>query len=297
MPDARALLREERAARQIKHPQAAYSSTGSLQCSLCRIISKSDTEVWNKHLRSSQHAMRAERLRVSTGRPASTSQEAGGDGSLLQQANKKRKAEESDDELEDSRKKNKQDIEQSHTQNGNEAAQESRVDTTTLSGSNPLAQEASNVGIPETIKTESNTDQQPVNVDEDEWAAFERDIARPPSPEAQTALNASATIIAAPVTATEAAVQSNDDGPENRRERREIEVEAEREDASRALEEEFDVMEGLEDRVKRLKEKREEIRKKARTEQAKSTIVDANDDEDESDEDFDDWDNWGRGRA
>ncbi|KAI9818858.1 MAG: hypothetical protein M1827_007679 [Pycnora praestabilis] len=113
-------------------------------------------------------------------------------------------------------------------------------------------------------------------VDEDEWAAFERDIATPPpgAYSGPTALNALATISAAPLSAAELAARSTAEASLQGRGRREAELEGEKEDAARQLEEEFDEMEGLEQRVRRLKEKREELRKKREVESAKLMEVD-----------------------
>ncbi|KAI4172764.1 MAG: hypothetical protein LQ343_003356 [Gyalolechia ehrenbergii] len=95
-------------------------------------------------------------------------------------------------------------------------------------------------------------------VDEDEWAAFQREIASPP-PE-PSALTAAADISAAPITAAELAAQWREQASRQAKERAEAEVEGEKEDAARQLEEEFEEMAGLEDRVRRLREKREKLR-------------------------------------
>lgn len=98
-------------------------------------------------------------------------------------------------------------------------------------------------------------------VDEDEWAAFERDIAVAAN---AAALAAPATISAPAVSAAELAARANADESSERtsKEAREAELEAEREDAARRLEEEFDEMESLEERVRLLREKREELRRR-----------------------------------
>jgi len=136
-------------------------------------------------------------------------------------------------------------------------------------------------------------------VDEDEWAAFERDVATPP-PEQHVvpALNASATIEAAPISAAELAAQARDD-QNAQRGRRDAEIEAEKEDAARYLEEEFDEMEELEARVRKLREKREALRQSHEQEKMDDVVEVApqpQDDsaEDESDDDYDEdeWDSW-----
>lgn len=143
------------------------------------------------------------------------------------------------------------------------------------------------------------------DVDEEEWAAFQRDVATPP-PEQITstsvlqALNGNATISAAPMTAAELAAQAREEQSAQRG-KRDVEVEAEKEDAARNLEEELDEMEELEERVRRLREKREAIRKTRDTGQIAAVIPTedrkapevediGNESEEGSDEDdFDDW--------
>ncbi|VUC38243.1 unnamed protein product [Clonostachys rosea] len=58
MADARALLRQQRVARRITHPQAAYSDTGKLLCTLCREQVRSEN-LWEPHLKSEGHRKRA----------------------------------------------------------------------------------------------------------------------------------------------------------------------------------------------------------------------------------------------
>ncbi|KAL1649559.1 hypothetical protein SLS58_001616 [Diplodia intermedia] len=141
----------------------------------------------------------------------------------------------------------------------------------------------------------------PDGVDEDEWAAFEREVAAspPPQPSALAALNSAATIEAKPMTAEELAAQTGEE-QSKQRSMREEELEAEKEDAVRHLEEEFDEMEELEQRVSRLRAQREALRQvRGKTEEAaaaeEAPSKAAEDEEDESDddldddEDFDDW--------
>ncbi|KAK2771153.1 hypothetical protein FQN53_005204, partial [Emmonsiellopsis sp. PD_33] len=104
-------------------------------------------------------------------------------------------------------------------------------------------------------------------VDEDEWAAFEREVAAPSKlpttapPAAIAAITSSTAISAAPVTAAELAERERIER-ESQMSARERETVYEKEDAARLLEEEFDEMEQLEERVKRLKEMRDEIRRR-----------------------------------
>ena len=149
-------------------------------------------------------------------------------------------------------------------------------------------------------------------IDEDEWAAFEREVAAPSRlPQAPAALTAEATISAAPMTAEQLAAQQERDAQAAKSRSREAEAEGEREDAARFMEDEFDEMEQLEERVRRLKHMREELRKKAGEEEmqapgepmanattekqdksANKNKEEDDDDEDDDDDDDDDWDNW-----
>ncbi|KAK0120354.1 hypothetical protein ONS95_011757 [Cadophora gregata] len=128
-------------------------------------------------------------------------------------------------------------------------------------------------GPGETIEMPSRpaTPSKPVaKVDEDEWAAFEADIATAEEEmkQANDAVISAPAIMAADVAKEEIAA---------------LDVEAEKEDAARKLEEELEEMESLEARVKRLREKREELRKRAVI-----PVVVAEPDDDGEDDDYDD---------
>lgn len=140
---------------------------------------------------------------------------------------------------------------------------------------------------------------EPQTVDEDEWAAFEREVAEPSrAPQAPAAIAAPATISAAPITAEQIAEQN--EKVKNTTQTREAQAEGEREDAARFMEDEFDEMEQLEERVRRMKQKREELRAKRASEEAESVPPpasesdgNANDEDDnDDDDDDDDWDDW-----
>ncbi|KAJ5773104.1 hypothetical protein N7457_008000 [Penicillium paradoxum] len=141
----------------------------------------------------------------------------------------------------------------------------------------------------------------PATIDEDEWAAFEREVAAPSRlPHAPAAVAAEATISAAPMTTAELAAQQERAKVPTAR-TREAEMEGEREDAARFLEEEFDEMDQLEERVRRLKQKREELRKARIQDQTHDEPMgsaamqqdaadsESDDDDDDDDEDWDDW--------
>lgn len=159
--------------------------------------------------------------------------------------------------------------------------------------------------------------QQRQEIDEDEWSAFEREVAQPtraPVPPAAAALNQQATISAAPVSAAELASREREER-ESRAKAQEAAASGDQEDATRLLEEELDEMEQLDQRVQRLKAMREELRRKrveservesgipAETKELVETAQQPNDnvekesdenDDDDDDEEEDDevWDNW-----
>ncbi|CAD6567780.1 MAG: hypothetical protein ASARMPRED_001138 [Alectoria sarmentosa] len=306
MADIRSLLRNERAQRRINHPQASYSATGTLGCSVCHIPLKSDVEVWDKHLKSTQHAMRQERLRLSTSqRPKSTNlpEKAGEVSSReVSAGSKKRKASEGDDE---SRKRTRPVVEMPgeffdeiiEANNGSRPQEPERESadeaTKPLQGFVRATDAAPNAGPVSTLPKSSSqiaTVKNSNPIDEDEWAAFERDVATPPPDSSvASAFTAAATISAAPVTAAELAAQSREQASLQGRERREVEVEGEKEDAARALEEEFDEMEGLEERE--VDERPENDGEK--DVEGKSTGGVQEDEQSEDEDDDDGWGAWG----
>jgi hypothetical protein len=160
----------------------------------------------------------------------------------------------------------------------------------------PLVPAAQDIQLPSRPATplklvEENPPKAPA-VDEDEWAAFEADIA---AAEAPTASNA---IISAPaLSAAELAAQSVEESNGQRKERQEAELEGDKEDAARKLEDEFEEMESLEERVRRMREKREALRLKhidqsiagLSTAQPVTTMGGDTTEEDDEEED-DDWD-------
>ncbi|MCJ1484461.1 hypothetical protein MMC06_004632, partial [Schaereria dolodes] len=264
MTDVRSLLRSERAARRITHPHATYSTTGTLVCLVCHIQLKSES-LWDAHLKSAQHAMRLQRIRDGTlGRPPGAPAPMNGtDGN--RGSSKKRKADDGDG---DTRKRTKAasalpegffdgDVKEYRSDLDEEDTPEVQTfpvpqaimtrgqDEPTIPNKQTLDSglpagffDASAKGAPPTI-----------TVDEDEWAAFERDVATPPpGPSATAVLKAAATISAAPLTAAEIAAQSRKEASTQTKEKREAEIEGEKEDAARQLEEEFDEMEELEQR-------------------------------------------------
>lgn len=233
MADVRALLRSERASRRIVHPYASYSSAGQLSCSLCHFTIKSEP-LWDSHVRSAGHVAALKQTQKAQ----------------VESNNRKRKA--AEEETHHIRKKSRSGIE------GGESAFEDEED---------MVGEAQEAGVPPVLDgfvREEEPEKPAVlaqNVDEDEWAAFERDIATVPKEESlpRPIITSNAVISAQPVTAEELRAQAQKEDAA-RRQQRQADVEAEKEDATRALEDEFEEMEALEQRVKRLREQREALR-------------------------------------
>lgn len=195
----------------------------------------------------------------------------------------------------------------------------------------PASSSSMSISIQPQSSTASLLSQQPAQpasqdqqqVDEDEWAAFEADIAATP---AAQDYDDDAVISRPAMTAEEAAAAAKDaaeedaaQNPESRKSKADAEIEDEREEATRALEDEFEEMQELEARVQRLKEKREALmRKRSETltqDQAddiqtavkavsdpqdegkenvhttgNSTKLDTDDDDEDDEDEEDDWD-------
>lgn len=313
MTDVRSLLRNERASRRIIHPQATYSTTGTLVCLVCHIQLKAESQ-WEKHLLSAQHAMRLQRIRDGTlGRPPGAPPPV--DGSL-NGGGKKRKAGDGEERAKKRRVQFAQTVPEEPAQGDSDAAAtdsdqggpdgESLIETATLvphprpepfkvpptPSNDPINNTASGV-------LSSSTDHQ--TIDEDEWAAFEREVATPPP--TTSVLMSEATISAAPLSAAEIAAQEREEANIQKKERMEAVVEGEREDAARRLEDEFEEMAELEEKVRRLREQREQLRKEIKrgdqdarmmSEDGNDADVDDGDDSASDDEVDDEWDSWGR---
>ncbi|TDZ16521.1 Zinc finger protein 830 [Colletotrichum orbiculare MAFF 240422] len=337
MADVRSLLRQQRAARRIDHPHAAYSDAGKLLCTLCHEAIKSES-LWEGHIRGSGHTTKLN---------SSQQISAGAKVSAPAPSNKRKHdsdedmGEEEDDEA-IRKKKSKTDV--STPARPAEADGETkdvtltppslnrRTSTTpvqgveiqipsrpatpaalrdgTSSNSTPLAQplgpsplipkDASPTAATANVSTQQNASAAAkAPVDEDEWAAFEADIAAVTAPVAEDA------VISAPAMTAEqhaAAAKTEEEEREKRRLAAEKDLADEKEEATRALEEEFEDMEQLEARVRKLKEKREALRKHGEAgtvskpaEAAGKENVEANgdgeeeDDDDEEDDEDDDF--------
>jgi hypothetical protein len=125
---------------------------------------------------------------------------------------------------------------------------------------------------------------------EAELDAFMDEIAaEKPMPPPRTTYSG-AVVEAAPMTAAQAREDQS-----AQRAKRDEDMEGEKEDAARALEDEFEEMEGLEERVKRLRKQREAVRTKS-VKPVEAEIVapavfqpEVDGDSEEDDEDWDDW--------
>jgi zinc finger protein 830 len=282
--DPRALLRAARKERRVTHPHASYTSTGNLLCNLCEIPVKSEA-AWGAHLHSTGHTLRLSREQdAAVARKAET-----GNG-------KKRKAGSPADE------------------EGSDGEDRKRVKGSDVNNAVPTQQlpaEAAPAPAPPADE-QANDDQADMDALEADLAALER----------ETRVNAAVvgnTISAPAQTAEDIAAQAREEQSAQRG-RRDMELEEEKEEAARALEEEFAEMQTLENRVKKLREKREMLRA-GKTDQviqgAKAAQVgadgrasldgivhsvqpeqkpavngeeeDDDDDEDDDDEELDDW--------
>ncbi|KAF4595720.1 Zinc finger protein [Ophiocordyceps camponoti-floridani] len=356
MADARSLLRQQRAARRIQHPHAAYSEAGKLLCTLCRQQVKAEG-LWEKHLLSDGHKERL-LLRVREGEekdavvvaaapapaPAST---ATANPTL------KRRLDQSD-ALDD-----KQDDQDNHPAEDTLRRKRSKMDVVS-----PVDALRSSVASPPSLtRRHSTTPSQGVElqipsrpatpshrdtpsstasgaaasrrragsnltptatpqVDESEWAAFEADVAPDAAQYDQDAVISAPVMTADESAAAAAAAAASENLKSEGKTKADADIEDERDEAARAMEDELQDMHELEERVKRLKDKRDALRKRSDS-QAKDQSApdgptqehgtgaddetlrrgdvvsqrnvtleeeDDDDDDDDDDEDEDDWD-------
>ncbi|KAJ4342831.1 hypothetical protein N0V95_006810 [Ascochyta clinopodiicola] len=133
---------------------------------------------------------------------------------------------------------------------------------------------------------------------EAELDAFLTEMNKEPTPPPPRTYASGAVIEAAPMTAAELAAQAREEQSAQRA-RRDEDMEAEKEEAARALEDEFEEMEGLDERVKKLRDQREALRSQsaqlpAPMETSPAQLqADVEESESDGDEDEDeDWDDW-----
>lgn len=286
MTDVRSLLASERASRRIQHPNASYTESGKLLCNVCAVQIKRES-LWDSHIESPQHNLLAQKARE-----ASTQ-------------SKKRKAGDSDDQ---GRKRVKGVPDDFFEEPGPEP------DATQGDEGPQKSEDAMLEDVSAPLEATTLSPQPPApapnpEVDEAEWAAFERDMAAMEQPPPAT-ITASATISAAPMTAEEIAAQAREE-QSTQRGRRDAEIEAEKEDAEQALQDEFDEMDELEDRLRKLREKREALRKNTNGHDEEllpdrleppsiappapvelSPLAEEDDEEDADEDEEDDFDDW-----
>ena len=282
--DPRALLRAARKERRVTHPHASYTSTGNLLCNLCECPIKSEAS-WSAHLHSTGHT-----LRLSREQDAAIARKADASNGKKRKAGGPADGEGSDGE---ERKRMK----------GPDAP---TSQNTTVGAESAPAPAPAPAPVPAPAPQQSAKDEQ-ADLD-----ALEADLAALERESRANAAVVSNTISAPALSAEDIAAQAREELSAQRG-RRDIEQEEEKEEAARALEEEFAEMQTLENRVKKLREKREMLRtgvvegssQGANLEGhqdgggAEDAVVvdpvveEAEDDEDEDDDDddeeFDDW--------
>lgn len=308
MADVRSLLRQQRDARRIQHPLAAYSDAGKLLCTLCREQIRADS-MWDSHLQGANHKQKA----AAGARPATRDDDAGA-------ANPKRKLQESSEamEVDDASRTKRTKAELlaaglATTESDEDASEQQparvrtppslirRMSTTPSQGieiqipsrpATPAHRDSSSSStpggsslpsafgataassrmqsaIPAAAAATTLAEETPIlassgnGVDEDEWAAFEADIAA-----ASVPYDEDATITAPAMNAEEAAAAAAASGDADsedvkRKMQADIDIEDEKEEATRAMEDEFDDMQELEARVQRLKDQRAALRQRA----------------------------------
>ncbi|TKA26793.1 hypothetical protein B0A50_04239 [Salinomyces thailandicus] len=290
MADVRSMLRAERASRRVTHPNASYTSDGRLLCNICDLMVKSEA-AWQGHLHSTGHTLRLNRAKDAA---AARGQDTAG---------KKRKAESQDSSANEETKRARPSNPTSSIVDLAAGENNSGQAGTTKSGPAPAPVTKPSEDAeppPAQLPPEPPADE----ADAAELEAFMQEMADMDQPaQSSTALNAEATISAAPLTAEELAAQAREEQSAQRG-KRDTELEDEREDAAQALQEEFEEMESLEQRVRKLREKREALRKGSmengsRAEVAGAVegdrvvngqpIIDEEVEDEDEDEEFDDW--------
>ena len=278
MADLRALLAAERKTRQVAHPLASYDKSGALICTACDLKIPAE-KLWDPHLRSANHRKNA--LAQHDGRPVSKKRKIGSDNEdevataspapsvAIEEAKRIGKRTKSVRFAVDDMPATDVAVEtgiQDQSPNNIQASEdnlvEERPDTSHEANGLPATSDLPLVLL------------EPDPVDEDEWAAFERDLATVTDAQGQTTINqedryAAATISAPAVSATELAQRQKRGGPAQsapdsttKTKRRDYEAEAqdEREEEQARIADEFAVMEEMEDKVRRLRQMRESLR-------------------------------------
>ena len=258
MADARTLLRQQQASRRLTSPHALYSSTGKLTCALCREPVKTEA-LWDAHARSPSHraalqAAAAARARETPAAGTKRKHDDDGDESPEDDDDERRKRSRADGAVPPPA------LTPASSGSGSRASNTPSHGVELSIPSRPATPKTTGPPPSDAARKHAGTAAQPGgDVDEAEWAAFEADIAAATAPYAEDA------VISAPAVPASGTGEQKEGEEEagNKRGTKEVEIEAEREDAKRALEDEFDEMEELEARARRLKERREALRARA----------------------------------
>ncbi|KAK1069929.1 hypothetical protein LTR12_008866 [Friedmanniomyces endolithicus] len=353
MADVRALLAAELASRRVVHPHAAYTPDGKLRCTLCDLAINPHA-VWQAHLHSTGHTLRTNRqwetatFRGLATAPAGKKRKAIDSSTDSPDERKRQRPDdaaeaqanaENEEEAERmaglaaiargmnapppmlssrSRPNYQSQLSESQQSQSLETAQSQSLETAqsqllgrhfygSYSAGGRPQQQLPKREIP-FHKIEAGKYE-----DESEIEAFVRELAELERNFPSSALNAQATITAAPVSAEEIAAKAREEQSAQRG-KRDVEIEAEREEAASALQDEFQEMEGLEDRLRMMREKREALRATAggkvneravavddpadeqgteeRARAGEGEDEDEDEDDGENDEDDDDDDGW-----
>lgn len=280
MSDVRSMLRGERASRKVKHSQAAYTSTGQLMCSVCRCPVKSAAQ-WETHLQSEGHLALVQKIKSIR---HATPDKDGGD------KKRKRKAD-PDDGASAKRLRN---------------LSSPTLDTSSLPASDPLTSPPPTSATSENLPNRSIKQKRPERpaatpaddgVDEEEWAAFEREMKEAEDAEKQKSFEkASAEGREKPLTAQEQATKAIEEESIQRDKRQEA-AKDEADDAEVEAEDELSTMASLDKRMQDWRAKREAmaVSKSAPAdpsaggssvaEDVEKTTSDPSEDEDESEDD------------
>ncbi|KAG9246863.1 hypothetical protein BJ878DRAFT_436448 [Calycina marina] len=253
MADVRSLLKSERAARRIQHPAASYSLSGTLICTICHLQLKSDT-LWEPHLKSASHIQKSRAALLPP--------------SAFINSKKRKASPEADEGADTIRKRTKaasnNGIPDGFFGKGSDlqtiaAPLDTKEEIITppipVLGMSIPSRPATPSTAPPPQRTTTWTAE--MSIDEDEWTAFEAEIASTTQAQAYE----EAQISAPAISAAEIAAKAKEEDQKRWRERQEAELEGDKEDAARKLEGEWEEMAGLEERVRRLREKREALRK------------------------------------
>jgi zinc finger protein 830 len=254
MSDVRALLAAERQSRRISHPYLTYTKSGQLLCNVCQLNVKSET-LWEGHLKSANHKKKVRAAQDASSRSLKRKLEDVEEGD----EDAASKEEETTRNLKKPKSRAVSLVENGQVQDVGavpgimiEPADQSRN-----------LKESSNTTAMNVIQPEGpsqTTLPQPSSVDEDEWAAFEREVAplaqNRPETNYTNLGTSGAVITAAPVTAEELARRKD----EERRKQQEIDAEAEKEEEDDRVLQDVEIMEDLAEKVRKLKERREALR-------------------------------------